>query len=53
MSKQLWWVFIDVILMISNYHNYKTTERKINLIFVIIFTILAIQTLVGINLGWY
>lgn len=54
MNKQLlWWVFLDIILMTANYYTYKITKRKINLFFVIIFTILAIYTLIGINLGWY
>lgn len=46
------WVFIDIIFMIVNYHNYKITNNWYNLFFVIIFTILAIYTLFSINFGW-
>ncbi len=36
------WVFIDIILMITNYHYYKNTNNWYHLFFVIIFAILAI-----------
>lgn len=52
MNKKIIWVFIDMLFMIINYHNYKVSGRKPYLLFVIIFTILAIHTLILINIGW-
>lgn len=53
MDKHWIWILIDVFFMIANYNEYKEDNTWYNLLFVFIFFILAMITILFINLGWY
>ena len=53
MNKHWIWILIDIFFMIINYKEYKEDNKWYNLLFVFIFFILAMTTILFINLGWY
>lgn len=52
MNKHWIWILIDIFFMITNYNEYKEDNTWYNLLFVFIFFILAMITILFINLGW-